>query len=201
MSWGILIVFEGIDGAGTTTQARRLRDFLERQGTETHLTAEPSQGLVGQVLRKALKDGSLDPHTDALLFAADRVEHTYKEILPMIHENKVVICDRYLLSSVCYQSASGEVPADWILEINRRAVEPDLTVILDVDPRVSLERIAGRDEAEKFETIEFLDKVRARYKMYVKPPTTVEVDASRSEEEIFRDIIHHIEETLGCEWD
>ena len=185
----MFIVLEGIDGSGTTTHAKHLVAHLNDRGIDAHLTAEPSQGSVGRFLRQALKDKTLDPFTDALLFAADRIEHTTKEIWPKMQEGYVVITDRYLLSSVCYQSAQSGVPPDWIFEINQKAIEPDLTILLDVDPRDSLARIADRPEFEKFENAPFLDAVRANYKKYVNPPKVVEVDSSGPIEDTFTQIL------------
>lgn len=199
MSWGVFIAFEGIDGAGTTTQARLLARVLETNQIPVHLTAEPSQGAIGQFLRQALQDATLDPRTDALLFAADRVEHTYKEILPAVHDNRVVISDRYVLSTICYQAASGKVDPAWIRAINQAAIEPDLTIILDCDPRVSLARITRRGPGEKFETAEYLEAVRASYKQHVNPPEVVEVNADHPPARVFADIIAHVEEVLGCD--
>ena len=199
MAQGSLIVLEGIDGSGTTTHAKRLVEYLNARGIKVHLTAEPSQGSVGKFLRQALRDKTLDPHTDALLFAADRTEHTLKEILPKIQDGYIVISDRYLLSTVCYQSAKSAVNPEWIFTINRKAIEPDLTILLDVDPRVSLARIADRPVKEKFETIQFLDAVRANYKKYVRPPKIIEVDSSGTVNLTFDKILAHCEDILGCD--
>jgi dTMP kinase len=199
MPRGTFFVFEGIDGSGTTTHAKHLVAFLNERGIDAHLTAEPSQGSVGRFLRQALKDKTLDPYTDALLFAADRIEHTTKEILPKLEEGYVVISDRYLLSSVCYQSAKSDVPPEWIFEINQKAMEPDLTIIFDVDPRDSMARIADREEFEKFENVPFLDAVRANYKKYVNPPKVVEIDSTGSIDETFAHILTLSAEVLGCD--
>ncbi|OLS15074.1 MAG: thymidylate kinase [Promethearchaeota archaeon CR_4] len=138
----------------------------------------------------------MDASTDALLFAADRTEHTIKEILPKLREGYVVVSHRYLLSSVCYQSAKSDVDTSWIFAINERAIEPDLTILLDVDPRVSLVRIADRPVKEKFETIQFLDAVRTNYKKYVHPPKIIEVNSSGSIDDTFDLILTHCEKLL-----
>ncbi len=196
MARGKFIDIEGIDGSGTTTHAKRLVEHLNARGISAHLTSEPSQNNIGKFLREALRDGTLDPDTDALLFAADRTEHTLKEILPRIHDGNIVVSHRYLLSSVCYQSAKSDVDPKWIFAINRKAIEPDLTIILDIDPRASMARIADRQVKEKFETIQFLDVVRVNYKKYVKPPKVVVVDSSGAADDTFIQIIAQCEKVL-----
>ena len=185
----MFIDIEGIDGSGTTTHSKLLVDYLNTRGIKTFLTSEPSQNSIGQFLRRALRDCTLDPHTDALLFAADRTEHTLKEIVPKLNEGYVVVAQRYLLSSVCYQSARSDVDPEWIFVINKKAIKPDFTIILDVDPRVSLARIANREIREKFETIEFLTMVRSNYKKYVNGKDVILVNASGSIEQTFNNLI------------
>jgi dTMP kinase len=199
MAWGMLVDFEGIDGSGTTTHAKRLVEHLTARGIQAYLTSEPSQNSIGKFLRQALRDGTLDPFTDALLFAADRTEHTLKEILPKIQAGNFVVSHRYLLSSVCYQPAKSDVDPKWIFTINKKAIEPDLTIILDVDPRLSMARIADRQVKEKFETIQFLDVVRANYKKYIHPPKVVEVDSSGPVEVTFARVLECCEEAIGCD--
>lgn len=189
MTRGKFIDIEGIDGSGTTTHAKRLVEYLNARGIKAHLTSEPSQNNIGKFLREALLDGTLDPYTDALLFAADRTEHTLKEILPKLQDGYIVVSHRYLLSSVCYQSAKSDVDPKWIFAINRKAIEPDLTIILDIDPRASMARIADRQVKEKFETIQFLDVVRANYKKYMKPPKVITVDSSGPTDDTFTQIL------------
>ena len=196
MRRGSFIDIEGIDGSGTTTHSKRLVDYLNVRGIKTFLTSEPSQNTIGQFLRQTLRDQTLDPCTDALLFAADRTEHTLKEIVPKLNEGYVVVTQRYLLSSVCYQSARSDVDPEWIFVINKKAIEPDFTIILDVDPRVSLARIANREIKEKFETIQFLDVVRSNYKKYVNGTNTVLIDSSGPIERTFSEILASCEKVI-----
>ncbi len=196
MARGMFIDIEGIDGSGTTTHAKQLVEHFTSRGLKAHLTSEPSQNNIGKFLREALRDGTLDPYTDALLFAADRTEHTLKEILPKIQDGYIVVSHRYLLSSVCYQSAKSDVDPKWIFTINRKAIEPDLTIILDIDPRASMARIADRQVKEKFETIQFLDVVRANYKKYVKHPKVCQIDSSGPVDDTFIQILEKCEKVL-----
>jgi len=148
---GLFVVFEGIDGAGTTTQAARYASFLRSQRRLVHVTGEPSGGPLGSLLRLVLKQrvNLPSPHREAtltLLFAADRIDHVESEICPHLRDGYVVISDRYELSSIIYQSIGIEDDAErkkfvsWIRECNRFAVQPDITIIIDVDPDVAEHR-------------------------------------------------------------
>jgi dTMP kinase len=159
----MFIVIDGIDGCGSTTHARLLAGFLESEKLKVHVTKEPSSFETGVLLRKFLRDKSIPPTTDALMFAADRSLHYFNEIKNKLEEGFIVISDRYKESSIVYQSLqSDEISIEWVKEINKYAGEPDITIILDIDPKVSLARKSGGD-LEKFENVEFLDKVRALF--------------------------------------
>ncbi len=170
---GLFIAFEGLDGAGTTTQSRLLADRLEEEGYPVHLTKEPSEGPVGNLISLVLKGRlvapraprAVDPFPDdllALLFAADRIDHLQAEILPKLHEGMVVISDRYLLSSYAYQSLGCELA--WLRSINEHAAVPDMTILIDVPAPVCLRRIEKeRWQTELFEGIEKLSVVRKNY--------------------------------------
>lgn len=158
----IFIVLEGLDGSGTTTHSRLLEGFLKNENLKVHLTQEPSKNEIGVLLRKFLKDNSIPPTTDALLFAADRNLHYHNEIKKKLDEGYIVISDRYLESSIIYKSLqSEEISIDWIEELNKFVGQPDITIVLDIDPRISLPRKSG--DLEKFEDTPFLDKVRDLY--------------------------------------
>ena len=156
---GRFIVLEGIDGSGTTTQAQALVAALEQAGTPARFTHEPSTGPLGRLLRQLLAGGAegLSRSWDgmALLFAADRLEHVAREIQPAVLAGITVVCDRYDLSSIAYQSATapeGESAVPWLQSINLRARRPDLTLVLDVDPEVAeLRRTQRGEPAELFE--------------------------------------------------
>ena len=159
----MFVVIDGIDGCGSTTHCSLLAGFLENKKLKVHVTKEPSSFETGVILRKFLKDNNIPPTTDALMFAADRSLHYHNEIKKKLDEGYIVISDRYKESSIVYQSLqSDEISIDWVKEINKHAGTPDMTIILDVDPKVSLSRKSGED-LEKFENVEFLDKVRALF--------------------------------------
>jgi len=169
---GRFIVLEGIDGAGTTTQTHRIAEHIRSQRRVVHTTREPSDGPVGHLLRLAL-GGRLDlgpAHTMALLFAADRLDHVNQEIRPHLRDGSVVICDRYDLSSIAYQTATADeedrdVFERWVREINHFAVRPDATVIVHVDPEEAERRRANRPGApELFEETKLQQDLAALYR-------------------------------------
>ena len=162
---GAFIVIEGLDGSGKTTQARLLADKL-RQSHLAVYTAEPSRGNIGSFIRDCCLYGEkrLATTVEALLFAADRVEHVEKEVKPALAEGKLVISDRYVYSSLAYQGASG-LNLDWIKAINNYALKPDFAVFIDVTPERVLQRLNRRKSV--MENLETQRKVREFYLKYV----------------------------------
>ena len=159
----MFIVLDGIDGSGTTTHCNLLKGFLETKGFKIHLTKEPSNSEIGLLVRKYLKNKAIPPITDALLFAADRSLHYHGEILEKLDQGYIVISDRYIESSIIYQSLQSDlISIEWVKVINKFVGNADLTIILDIDPKVALAR-KTQQELEKFEDTPFLDKVRALY--------------------------------------
>ena len=157
------IVLDGGDGSGTSTHSQLLSGFLEYKGFKVHLTQEPSKSEIGKILRKFLKDKEIPPTTDALLFAADRDLHYHNEIQKKLNEGYIVISDRYLESSIIYQSTqSDKISVEWIKLLNKFVGQPDLTIILDIDPKIALAR-KNEEQLEKFEELVFLEKVRNQY--------------------------------------
>jgi dTMP kinase len=155
---GWFVVLEGIDGAGTTTQAARLVDRLRREGTATvRSTREPSDGPIGALVRQVLTGRIVAPGgrapgwaTMALLFAADRMDHVESEIEPVLAAGGVVISDRYDASSLAYQSVSsgkgGDRAVEWIRQLNVHALRPDLTIVVDLPADVAAARRETRGE-------------------------------------------------------
>jgi dTMP kinase len=160
-----LVVLEGLDGAGTTTQARRL---VESLGPRGHLTREPSDGPIGRLIREmlvgghAIAGGTIAQTTFSLLFAADRMDHLQREVEPALAAGTVVVSDRWYHSSLAYQGTGAE--RAWIRELNKRARRPDLTLLLRVRPEVAAERrvAAGRAQ-ELFEDLAMQRRVAAGY--------------------------------------
>ena len=162
----MFIVFEGIDGTGKTTQARMLAGVIKG----SYLTAEPTTGPIGKLIRERLYSGQTDMHVMRRLFAADRHEHVNTVINPVQDEGGVVVSDRYLLSSLAYQSGplGTKSQLNDILRINEQGKslpKPDLTVFLDMVPERLTERLAARGrKLDSFETLEHLTAVRKRYR-------------------------------------
>lgn len=156
---GKLLVFEGIDGAGTTTQIARFSERLRAQGHTVHVTREPSVGPIGVLIREALGGrielgGATHAQTMALLFAADRLDHVAREIQPRLAEGVIVLSDRYDLSSLAYQTATAKDAGSdgfdlttWVRSLNRFALRPDATVVIDVNPDVAAQRRTARGAA------------------------------------------------------
>jgi len=166
---GRFVVFEGIDGSGKTTQAELLCKRLASAGTPVFATCEPTDGPVGQLIRRMLS-GTLaaDQRTIASLFAADRTEHlTNPEtgIRKIVDEGTIVVCDRYYFSSYAYHSQYMDMA--WVIQANRLnadILKPDITLFIDVDPQVCLKRLqATRKHLEIYEKLDIMNQVRANY--------------------------------------
>lgn len=164
---GIFIVFEGLDGAGCTTQLNMLESRLTRQGFPVTSTKEPSNGPFGATIRLVIEERlKSDPVALALAFAADRIDHLRNDangIVKSLNEQKVVLCDRYVLSSLAYQRVFIEDP-DWLAWINKFAFPPDLTVFIDTPVEECLQRIAARSSNDElFHKRNVLMQVRENY--------------------------------------
>lgn len=156
---GLFIVLEGPDGSGKSTHSKLLANYLESKGLEVVTTAEPTKGPIGQKIREIL-NGKEHVSAEELtqLFTEDRKEHVDTLIIPALESGKTVICDRFYYSTIAYQSAQG-VHEDWISEMNSFVPEPDLVIVLEIDPEEADTRMVGRTR-EVFEYIEFQTKVQ-----------------------------------------
>lgn len=165
---GILIVFEGIDGSGKSTQARRLLRRLRALGYDAVAFREPTRGKWGRAIRKMAKQaGSLTPEEELDLFIKDREENVRKNLCPALAGNKVVILDRYYFSTIAYQGAKG-IPAARIRRLNEKfAVKPDLVFILDIEAGCGLGRIWARKRKDLlFENARYLARVRRIFQSF-----------------------------------
>ena len=199
MSAGRLIVIEGLDGAGTTTQARRLVDHLNAHGTPAHLTREPSDGPVGRLIREMLTGGhaiagtSLSQGTFGLLFAADRLDHLQREVEPALAAGSIVVSDRWYHSSLAYQGTGAD--RDWIAMLNARARRPDLTMFLKVRPEVAAKRRADAKRREElFEDLRMQQEVDAGYAATISELRTAgerieTIDGELTEDQVFAAIL------------
>ncbi|MCL2165800.1 MAG: dTMP kinase [Clostridiales bacterium] len=205
---GVFIVLEGLDGSGTTTQTLRLQNWFNGEGSvygKCFTTCEPTAGPAGSIARLALNHRlSLDSRTLALLFAADRADHVYKEdnglrepgLYPLLQQGVHVICDRYLLSSLAYQSL--DLPMEWILQINAQVLHPDITVFIDLDPGISERRLQeSRLNRDLFEAASIQQRVLAQYEKAIRllqneGHRIIRVAGDQSEELVQRDILEGI---------
>lgn len=163
---GFFLVLEGIDGSGTTTQAHRLVEKFTAHGAAARMTFEPSKGSIGTMTRGFLRaDPPLDPAAMALLFAADRLQHLQLDVMPALARGEVVVCDRYVLSSLAYQGSFLDV--EWVASLNARAPAPDLTLFVDVDIDVAAGRRAQRGGTpDQYEVDDLQRKVAANYRAF-----------------------------------
>lgn len=192
----LLIALEGIDGAGTTTQSTRLGQWMTAQGLPVHVTREPSQGRVGQLLRDVLRgEAPADGKTSALLFAADRLDHIAREIEPMLRLGRHVVTDRYVLSSLAYQSA--ECDSAWVETLNCFAAPANITLLLRVTPEVAQTRRmrAGRSH-ERFDAIELQRQIARNYDRFAPRCGAIVVDGEQSQECVLETIVTHVRSLL-----
>lgn len=219
-SRGQFIVLEGIDGSGTTTQLGALREHFERAGRRAIYTNEPSDGPVGMLIRLALQKRLVGANFDlhdpedrmpqggesfdlaalALLFAADRADHVATQVHPNLVKGRHVVCDRYLLSTLAYQGLHS--PVEWLVEINRPALAPDLTFFLDVPADAAAERMRkARWRRDLYESEPHQRMIRGRYldliaKRYPGVGPVVVIDASRPAEEVSSELTARVDRFL-----
>jgi dTMP kinase len=179
---GAFICIEGLDGCGKTTQAKLLTKKLRKSHNAVY-TAEPSRGKIGTYIRERCLYGEkrLSSVIEALLFAADRIEHVENEVLPALNQGKLVISDRYLYSSLAYQGAAG-LSLEWIEKINEHALKPDLAIFIDVDPKTAMRRLKLKKSV--MENMETQQKVRDVYLKFVAKGELVRLDGDRTKDEV-----------------
>ena len=193
---GTFIVIEGADGSGTTTQSERLSDKLEVVRTAEHGERREGKDLIGHKVEEMISSENYSAEAIALAFASDRMVHLEERLLPLLEQGKTVVCDRYYHSSLVYQPTLG-AEFDWVKEVNREALKPDLTIILDVAAETGMKRIENRGSDDNiFEDLSFQQEVVQRYR---KLPDKLDeeivlVDASQSIEEVAEDVAEAVEE-------
>jgi dTMP kinase len=186
---GTLVAIEGIDGAGKTTQARRLVEALHARGISARYTKEPTDGPHGRALRASAVTGRLPPEEELALFVADRREHVATELRPALAEGEVVVVDRYYLSTAAYQGARGLDPVAILAANEAFAPIPGLCLLLDLDPAAGVARVRGRDRVENlFEQVEDLRRCREVF-LEIDRPWIVRLDAARAEEDLAAEVL------------
>lgn len=208
-SKGLFVVFEGGEGAGKTTQLQLLEDWLAGTGRALLRTREPGGTEIGERIRTLLLEhgqGEVDARTEALLFAASRAAHVAQKIMPALQAGKVVLCDRYIDSSLAYQGAGRGLGVGEVAEINAWAtqgLQPEVTVLLDLDPALSAQRRAARDGGAVGDRIESADiafhaALRQAFldRAAEAPHRYLVLDATQSPEAIHAEVRSHIEAWL-----
>jgi dTMP kinase len=192
---GLFIVLEGIDGSGKDTHLKFLAKELREQGYTVVETAEPSMDRVGTFLKRYAKrnEDRLPAESEALLYASDRFDHVKNVIRPALLRDQIVISARYYYSSMAYQGAVG-VDLDWIREMNRFALKPDLAVLLDILPEYSLHRLKRRRSI--YEDSDYLRKVREIYIRLVDEGELVKVDADRPKRVVQGELLSMIQDLV-----
>jgi len=194
----MFIAFEGLDGSGSSTQSRLLADRLEKNGQATLITKEPtSDSHIGKMIRDILQHKwQASPEALQLLFSADRAEHLKYIIEPALQNNRIVITDRYLYSSLAY--GGMDVDMEWLKGLNSSFRLPDITFLFKLEPEECIKRIVGRgSDFELFEKQEKLTKIWDNYeKIAADSSNIITIDASKDIDTIAQEIWSKIEQTI-----
>lgn len=202
---GTFITFEGPEGAGKTTIISMLAEQLEN----SLLTREPGGIDIAEQIRRVIlakENTAMDARTEALLYAAARRQHLVEKVKPALEEGKIVLCDRFVDSSLAYQGHARGLGVDEVLGINQFAIEelmPELTLYFDIEPELGFKRISNNNEREvnrlDLEALDFHHKVREGYLQLVErfPERIVKIDASRSLDEVYKDAADVIYDRLN----
>ena len=202
---GLFITLEGPDGSGKSTMIGLIGQYLKEQGIEHVITREPGGTTIGEKIRGIIIDReniNMGPETEALLFAASRAQHVHEKILPAVEEGKVVVCDRFLLSSLAYQGVGRGLGIQEVRAVNEfglRGMTPDLILFFHVDPEVTLLRKTkeGGDRLEEEGGVfhrEVYEGYMTLLRMY--PDNVVVIDAEKSVEEVYAQTITALTEVL-----
>ncbi|MBR3227800.1 MAG: dTMP kinase [Erysipelotrichaceae bacterium] len=206
MKKGYFIVLEGPDGSGKTTVSNIVCDRLTQEGFEVVHTREPGGIGIAEEIRAIIldpKNTAMDPRTEALLYAASRRQHLVEKVIPALKEGKIVICERFVYSSLAYQGYGRELGFEDILKINDFAIGdsyPDMTIYLDVDEKEGLKRIADRQFKDRLdsESLAFHERVNKGYRAVLERfRDTRVVDASKGIDEVVSDTLACIHELIN----
>lgn len=204
----MFITFEGGEGAGKSTAIKRIVEKLTSEGYEIVLTREPGGTPIAEEIRNVIldkKNTAMDPRTEALLYAASRRQHLVEIVIPALKEGKLVLCDRFIDSSLAYQGGARGIGIDNVYNMNLFATEgmlPDLTILFDIKPEEGLARIAANSQREvnrlDVEKLAFHNKVRDSFHELAKkfPERFVIIDASKGPDEVFEESYKAIEDRL-----
>jgi len=204
---GQFITLEGPDGSGKSTILKLVGNYLRDKGIDFITTREPGGTEIGEKIRQIILDNNninMGGETEALLYAAARAQHVHEKIIPALEEGKVVICDRFILSSLAYQGVGRNLGIERVKDINDfaiRGIYPDLILFFHVNPEVTLKRKIGKKSADRLERegSDFHNKAYQGYMKLLKmyPKNIKIIDASKPIEEVFKQSIEEIENLLG----
>lgn len=196
MAEGLFITFEGADGCGKTTQLMLLAKYLKSQGRDVVVTREPGARGLGEKIREILLDydGEVSSQAEAFLFLADRAQHIDVIVNPAVKSEKIVLCDRHTDSTVAYQGFGRGLNLERINMLNNIATggrKPDLTFVFDIDVETSMKRVGNERDRMESSGMAFFNRVRQGYLEIAKnePERVKVIDASRSIEEIHKDVV------------
>lgn len=208
MGKGMFITFEGGDGAGKSTVINKVYEELVKKNLSCMITREPGGIDIAEQIREVIlnvKNIKMDARTEALLYAAARRQHLAEKVIPALEEGKIVLCDRFLHSSLAYQGYARGLGIEEVYEINKFAIDsymPDLVILFDIEPKLGLERInknKGREinRLDK-ENMDFHDKVREGYSILMEKynHNIVKVDASGAVDEVYLEVSKIINENI-----
>ncbi len=201
---GSFITLEGGDGSGKSTQLKKLTDYLVENGYDCVFTREPGGTKISEEIRKIILDGSNVEMTDkaeSLLYAAAREQLVDELILPSVKAGKLVVCDRYLDSSIAYQGYGRELGEEYVKSINAKVIErcmPEVTLFFDISPAKAFERKGGEDKDDRLEQSgrAFYERVYKGYKTLAEndPKRIAVIDAGKSVEEVFGQVLKVLKE-------
>lgn len=205
MKKGLFVAFEGGEGTGKTTAIDAIYDWIKEQGIECIKTREPGGIKIAEEIRQVILDKdntAMDGKTEALLYAAARRQHLVEKVVPALERGAVILCDRFLDSSLAYQGYARGLGIDEVMAINKFAIDgymPDISILFDLDPKVGLERISSNDEREvnrlDLEKLDFHERVREGYNTVydANKDRIVKIDAEKSRTEVQSDIKNILE--------
>jgi len=196
----MLITFEGIDGSGKSTQAKRLYEYLKAKGYKVSLYRDPGSTPLAEKIRELLLSFEMDPTTELLLFESARSSLVWERIFPDLKEGKIVILDRFIDSTTAYQGYGREINLGTVSILNHIAIrgrKPDITFLLNVPLEVALKRLEGKKT--RFEDKDYLRKVRDAYILMANQEREriVLIDGSKSQDEVFANVICILRERFG----
>lgn len=199
---GKFITFEGCEGSGKSTQIRLLSEYLKGAGADFIVTREPGGSEISEEIRKIIlngKNAAMCDECEALLYAAARIQHLCEIVAPALDSGRTVICDRFVHSSLAYQGYARGLGAEYIMEINRAAVEkfpPDITLFLDIPPDRAFERKHGADDKDRIEQLGlgFHRKVYEGYRELLKNGQMCAVECGGSKYDTAANILHILRE-------